>query len=250
VIQAGDGNLYGELNVNGGTIFQVTPGGVYKPLYQSQQVFWGGLTEASNGLLYGVGGVVFSISKSGTYRTVHAFGQGDGSPQAGLTLASDGYLYGSTSWNQSGVGNGPAGIFRVSLDGSIYSMVYSFGDQFAGVYSLGPSVIQGSDGKLYGAQINGVYSQIFSLDLGLPKPQPAPLTFHPRTGAAGTQVLIAGKNLLGATAVSFNGIAAASFENRGGRFVAATVPVGAASGPITVTTANGQGSTPGSFVVK
>lgn len=250
LIEASDGNFYGELYYGNGIIFQVTAQGAYNQLYESAALPVGGLTEGLDGRLYGATqGTVFSISTSGDYQTVHPFTVNDGLPQAGLTLASDGNLYGSTSWNQF-VGNGPAGIFRVGLDGSGYSVVYSFGDQFAGIYTVGPSVIQGSDGKLYGVQVNGVDSQIFSLDLGLPKPQPAPLQFQPAGGPAGTRVLIAGKNMLGATGVSFDGTAATQFANRSGSYVEATVPAGAASGPITVTTANGQASTPGSFTVK
>jgi hypothetical protein len=250
VLQASDGNFYGELFSGGSTIFQITPQGTYKALYQTSDLLVGGLLEAPNGLLYGAEqGAAFSISKTGVYTMLHTF-QNEGAPQSGLTLASDGFLYGGTAWNISGVGNGPAGIYRVGLDGSNYSLVYSFGDAYAGVYTLGPSVVQGSDGKLYGAQINGTNSQIFSLDLGLPKPQPVLTGFTPKAGAPGTVVQIAGSQLLGAIGVSFNGTPAPAFVNRGGSYVQATVPPGATSGKITMTTPNGETSTPQNFTVK
>jgi hypothetical protein len=66
----------------------------------------------------------------------------------------------------------------------------------------------------------------------------------------GTQVTIWGENLLGAAAVSFNGTAAATVRNISANYVFATVPAGATTGPITVTTPNGTASSPGPFTVQ
>ena len=76
-----------------------------------------------------------------------------------------------------------------------------------------------------------------------------PLSFTPAAGPVGKQVRIWGYNMLKAT-VSFNGVAATTVHNSGPNYVYATVPAGAASGPITVTTPGGTSITPGSFTVK
>jgi subtilisin-like proprotein convertase family protein len=73
--------------------------------------------------------------------------------------------------------------------------------------------------------------------------------FAPATGPAGTQVVIPGTNLTGATAVTFGGIPAAAFTVNSATQITATVPVGAVSGPISVTTPNGNASSTTPFAV-
>ena len=58
-----------------------------------------------------------------------------------------------------------------------------------------------------------------------------------------------GSALSGATAVSFNGIAATSFSVVSATQMTATVPAGATSGPIAVTTPGGSGTSAASFTV-
>jgi len=59
--------------------------------------------------------------------------------------------------------------------------------------------------------------------------------FAPTFGPAGTSVTITGTAFTGATAVSFNGVASAFIEGPAGTLTT-TVPAGATTGPITVTT--------------
>ena len=66
--------------------------------------------------------------------------------------------------------------------------------------------------------------------------------FAPTSGAVGTSVVLTGTDLSGATGVSFNGTAAASFTVNSATQVTAVVPAGASSGPITVTTPSGTAS--------
>jgi hypothetical protein len=63
-------------------------------------------------------------------------------------------------------------------------------------------------------------------------------------------VILWGKYLLGATAVTFNGVPAASPVSTSVQSVLVTVPPGATSGPVAVTTANGSFTTAGSFSVE
>ncbi|WP_460503759.1 reprolysin-like metallopeptidase, partial [Hymenobacter agri] len=64
---------------------------------------------------------------------------------------------------------------------------------------------------------------------------PALTSLSPPSGTAGTTVIITGTNLTGATAVSFNG-AAATFTVNSGTQITATVPTGATTGAVTVST--------------
>jgi hypothetical protein len=74
-------------------------------------------------------------------------------------------------------------------------------------------------------------------------------SFTPTTGPAGTQVVITGSNLTDTTSVEFGGIAASVVTVNSATQITATVPSGASSGPITVTTANGQASSATAYQV-
>jgi uncharacterized repeat protein (TIGR03803 family) len=112
--------------------------------------------------------------------------------------------------------------------------------------------MQGSDGKLYGVTTSGGASNggtLYSYDLSLPKPNPVIAKFSPASGPVGTTVLITGTSLLGASSVTFNGVVA-TYKIRGANYVVATVPVGATTGPLEVTTPNGKATSRTSFTVK
>ena len=70
----------------------------------------------------------------------------------------------------------------------------------------------------------------------------------PASGPAGTYVQIGGHNFTGATGVRFNGISASFTVTSEGQ-ITAQVPSSATSGPVSVTTPNGTGSSSGSFTV-
>ena len=77
---------------------------------------------------------------------------------------------------------------------------------------------------------------------------PAVSSFAPANGPVGTGVTITGTNFTGATAVSFNGVAATFTASNPGT-VTTTVPFGATSGPIVVTTLDGTATSATSFTV-
>ena len=68
---------------------------------------------------------------------------------------------------------------------------------------------------------------------------PTITTFTPGNGPVGTSVTISGTNFTGATAVTFNG-STASFTVTSGTAIQATVPAGATTGPISVTTSRAR----------
>jgi uncharacterized protein (TIGR03437 family) len=63
-------------------------------------------------------------------------------------------------------------------------------------------------------------------------------------------VTLYGDDLLGATAVSFNGTPATTFSNISANYVNVTVPSGATTGLVTVTTPNGRSTSTGVFTVE
>ena len=121
LVQGLDGNFYGT-TVNGGAhnvgeVYKITPSGTLTVLYSfcSQTSCTDGaypkaaLMQASDGNFYGTTsssgvygqGTVFAINSGGTLTTLYSFcaqsGCADGgNPVAGVTQASDGYLYGTT----------------------------------------------------------------------------------------------------------------------------------------------------------
>jgi hypothetical protein len=80
-------------------------------------------------------------------------------------------------------------------------------------------------------------------------PAPVISSFSPTNGAAGTSVVITGQNLTNASAVAFNGVAATQFTVNSATQITATVPAGATTGLISVTTPGGTAQSAASFTV-
>jgi hypothetical protein len=78
---------------------------------------------------------------------------------------------------------------------------------------------------------------------------PALSSFSPTSGKAGTIVTISGSAFTGATSVTFNGVAA-PFSVTSYSQITATLPAGATTGPIAVTTVGGTGVSQASFSVR
>jgi hypothetical protein len=103
----------------------------------------------------------------------------------------------------------------------------------------------------------GVTNSTFSLQAANPTnssgdtvPGPPSVTsFNPTTGSAGASVNISGSNFNGATAVTFNGTAVTSFTVNSNTLITSTVPTGATTGPIAVTTPLGTGISSTNFTV-
>ena len=159
-----DGRLYGTSFMGGprgpfawGTVFSMdTDGDNYTVLH----AFEGSghdrhpsspLIQTPDGSLYGTAGwngamgAIFRIDPQGQYTVLHAFSFSPaptgGSRPSGLTLASDGLLYGATE----GAGGG---VFRISTDGSDFTVIHE---------GISSDVIQASDGRLYGATVGALY---------------------------------------------------------------------------------------------
>ena len=79
----------------------------------------------------------------------------------------------------------------------------------------------------------------------------APLisTVAPAHGLTGTNVVVSGLNFQGATAVTFNGLAASGFVVSNNTTLSAVVPPYATSGPVGFVTAGGTAASPSAFVI-
>nr|NIR47425.1 DNRLRE domain-containing protein [candidate division KSB1 bacterium]NIR69995.1 DNRLRE domain-containing protein [candidate division KSB1 bacterium]NIS23018.1 DNRLRE domain-containing protein [candidate division KSB1 bacterium]NIT69876.1 DNRLRE domain-containing protein [candidate division KSB1 bacterium]NIU23525.1 DNRLRE domain-containing protein [candidate division KSB1 bacterium] len=78
---------------------------------------------------------------------------------------------------------------------------------------------------------------------------PGIASFTPTSGSVGTQVTITGANFTSATGVGFNGVSASSFAVDSETQIRASVPSGASTGPISVTTGAGTATSFDDFVV-
>lgn len=172
-----DGVFYGTTSSFGGcgagtcgTVFAITSDGAYELLHAFANPFEfpdGALVQGPDGLLYGLialggqfgQGAIFRLATDGTgYEIVHSFSavaDGLGAPSGSLTVADDGDLYGVAQ-----------GIFRLSTSGELTTLVSTselmdvFGASDAALggaaaASLTGSLVQGSDGHLYGTSRAG-----------------------------------------------------------------------------------------------
>ena len=172
-----------------------------------------GLNGTVNCLLLNTNG---SIYAGGTFTT------------AGGTPANRVAKWNGTAWSTLGTGlNNIVQTLAIGTSGKLYA---------------GGAFITVGDGSKVTAYF-GVYT---------PPLVPAPLItgFTPASGPVGTLVILAGTDFSGATAVTFNGIAAPGFVVNSATQITVSVPAGATSGRLAVTTPAGTGTSTNSFVVQ
>jgi len=190
LMQGSDGALYGTTYGGSsggggyGTVFKLNlDGSGYTVLKRFSAWDDGGgnptaaLVQGSDGALYGTTsqypspdgyGTVFKLNPDGSgYTVLKTFTGTDGdgaNPHEALVQGSDGVLYGTTSYGGSG---GGGTVFKLNLDGSGYAVLRSFtGTDGDGAYPFG-TLVQGSDGALYGTTNNGGtddYGTVFRLN--------------------------------------------------------------------------------------
>jgi hypothetical protein len=260
-IYGADGNYYGTASPSrtstSTSFYRVTPSGIFTqlatlPFVTTSFVGGGVVLHGSDGNFYGIQstglgcsstnphGGVYKLTPNGQFTLLHDFGVCSKGVVNSLIEGSDGKLYGATEANV---------LFSLTKAGAYKALFQATNGSTEGICPCW--LLQGSDGILYGAAQGGGPQGdglIFALDAGLPAPNPRAQRFSPKSGAVGTKVRIWGQNLFGAT-VTFNSAASTNVYNSGPNYVWATVPAGATTGPITITTPGGTSTTHASFTV-
>jgi uncharacterized repeat protein (TIGR03803 family) len=259
LIQARDNNFYGTTpggyGFSEGGVFRMTPEGHWRTLYKfcSQRHCADGaypqdaLVQGNDGSFYGttssgaindLSGTVFKIAPQGALTTLYFFCSqpncADGrSPGAGLVLGTDGKFYGTTPANGAYCQNCGT-IYSISANG-ILTTLHSF-DVSDGAQSDN-GLLQATSGIFYGETGGGGFSYegtVFSLDMGL-----GPfVTFIVPAGKVGQTGGVLGQGFTGTTSVMLNGVPA-NFTVVSDTFMRVTVPEGATTGYVTVTTPTG-----------
>jgi len=253
LVQATDGALYGTTQLGGGScgsIFKTTTGGIFSTLHGFDCSDGGspssGLIQATDGKLYGttyIGGTndtcnngcgtVFKISLGGSLTTVYNFDFAHGAnPVSALIQGSDANLYGTTYGGGDGGGWGT--IFKLTAGGSLTTL-HSF-NLADGAQPYG-ALAQATGGNFYGTTPNGGSHNdgtLFGISTGLG----AFVSLVRNPARIGQSFGVLGQKLTGATGVSVNG-KSASFLVKSDTLLIATVPAGATSGYVTVTTPSG-----------
>jgi uncharacterized repeat protein (TIGR03803 family) len=165
-----DGNFYGTTEYGGsnnmGTIFQITPAGVFTSLYSLKASAGGSattngsvanaLTLGSNGAFYGTtqqggvdnAGTFFKFTVAGGFTQIYSFnGLAPGSnpitPDSALVQGTNGNFYGASAFGGS---QGGGSIFEITNTGGV-TLLHSFPQLNAGA---GAALSLGADGSFYG----------------------------------------------------------------------------------------------------
>ncbi|MCU1296200.1 MAG: hypothetical protein JWO91_478 [Acidobacteriaceae bacterium] len=253
--QGFDGNFYGTTQFGGdptckcGVVYKATAAGKITVLHKFKGYPTDGyrplalLVQGNDGAFYGTTyqggtynqGSVFKITTTGLFTLLYSFHFSSAYldatlPTAGLTLGTDGNFYGVGS---AGGSKNAGAIFKITPAGS-ESILYNF-CSVSCANGFGPAtpLMLHTNGKFYGnTNGNSLGGSVFySLDVGF-KPLVDLVTWSAKVGKT---VEILGQGFTGTTAVSFNGVNA-TFNNVSDTYMTATLPAGALTGTVTVTT--------------
>ncbi len=263
LVQGTDGNFYGTTPSGGtsgqwGVVYKITASGKLTVIYNFDLTHGGQpfspLVQGSDGNFYGTTsqggtpgyGVVFKITTAGKLTVLHGLnGTTDGyEPIAGLVQATDGNFYGTANQggNSTNCTGGCGTIFRISpIKPYPYKVLYDFDGTTGELPQV--TLIQNTNGILYGdtqeggtGNVNpcsvGVCGVFYSLNIGA-----VPFASLVSTsGKVGNTIGILGQKFSASSVVEFGGVQATSIKLTGTTFISATVPAGALTGSVTVTT--------------
>jgi uncharacterized repeat protein (TIGR03803 family) len=270
-------------------VYRITTAGAYKVLTNFSTTSnangatpFSGLVQGSDKFLYGVTsaggsnglGVLFKVSTTGTGFTVlHNFDTATGdTPLSTPLLHTNGTIYGMTSHGGTHPSYGVFYGMNVSLKPFVAPVVLHSAKANATVELLGQG-FNTATGVLFGtgagtltissdtfatAKITtGATTGLITVNepggnlttLQTFKITPTIKSFTPTSGPVGTSVVITGTSLKQATAVKFGGVAAITFTVNSDTTVTATVPTGAVTGKISITTPGGTANSSLVFTV-
>jgi uncharacterized repeat protein (TIGR03803 family) len=206
----GYGTTFGQPGSKGsGTIFEITPSGVFTTLHAfctaancpDGNAPVGRLVQTADGSIVGAtqfggahadSGSLFAITPAGQFTTLHSFcglaGCADGStPRSGPVLGSDGNLYGVTA---TGGATASGAAYRITVGGAAIAL-YEFCSVTNCPDGLSPrgAVVQAADGNLYGTAFAGGNAQLAGLAFALrgnpALPPPVTITASPSPAKTG-----------------------------------------------------------------
>lgn len=256
LIQGSDGNLWGTLSFgganNGGAVFKSTLTGTESLVFSfgaCPSTTTGcnplaGLVQGTDGNYYGTAeeggannqGVAFKVTSKGTYTLLHSFNSttdNGGYPQLPLALGTDGNFYGIAT-DCIGGGCSPADLFEITSKG-VFTDFFNFpvlGGNNNSV-PLSPLLLS-TTGTFYASTEEGGsgLGSFYSLANG----QNAFAGLQQTSAREGSQINILGQGFSSSSVVKFGGVAATKITVTGSTFIQATVPSGALTGNVTVTT--------------
>lgn len=241
---------------------------------------YAGLIEGNDGNFYSVAsaggtnaaGTIYRITKTGSYATLYNFVSATGSlPFATLRQHTNGKFYGEatsggaaghgalfsfdaglkpfiTLWPRSGVVGQPVDILGQGLSQAtsvrFTPNVATSADVFGDTYMTTAVPNNATTGVVKVLLNHGslISNQKFLVT-------PVVLNFSPASGPAGSQVVITGNSLTGATSVTFGGVKATVKTVDSYTQITATVPAKGKTGKIVVTTPGGTAESSTSFTV-
>jgi uncharacterized repeat protein (TIGR03803 family) len=234
-----DGNFYGAATQSNGapygTLFEITKGGTFTVVNDFDNTHGAYPSDTAmqhtNGTIYGetyLGGLngtgVFWKLDAGIAPFVSIVGFPAGSSGQTVEILGQGFSSATSVMFGSGSAN-----FTVVSDTYLTATVPSSG-------TSGPVTVTTSGGTLTSKQTFKVIPVLSS--------------FSPTSGPVGTQVTITGSGFIGAKTVTFGGAKATVFTVKSdGTQITATVPTGAVTGKIKVTTAGGSATSSQTFTV-
>lgn len=269
-----------------GTVYKLTPKGVLTVLREFADTVapdpFAGLVLATDGNFYGAtdgggkagNGVLFKITKTGVYTVLYEvpidyLGTGR-FPYSTPVQHTDGKIYGLM---YVGGSNNEGTLYRLdvglppfvrslTLSGTPGQTVQILGQGFTGTknvkfgsgaatftiisatYLTAVIPATGVTGSITVTTPSGTLTSRSTF-----KVVPKLTGFTPGGGAVGTPVTITGSGFIGATKVTFGGVKAATYKVDSGTQITATVPTGAKTGKIAVTTAGGSATSTAIFTV-
>jgi uncharacterized repeat protein (TIGR03803 family) len=275
-------------SLGSGVVYKLTPAGVYTVIHNFDNSNRAngitpttGVVQGSDGFLYGVtsgggsalGGTIFKIKTDGTsFAVVHSFDVSHGStPYSYPTLHTSGKIYGLT--NSGGSHNDgvlysfdaglkafviPVVLSAAKVGGSVGLLGQNLSTATQVMFGTGPGTFTPSgNGFITARPAAGATTGLITVkepggNLLSPKKfkiVPAITSFTPAMGPVGTKVVITGMSFSQTTAVRF-GTKAATFTINSNTQVTTTVPAGAVTGKISITTQGGTASTATTFTVQ
>src|SRR6202453_4976710 len=264
LIEGTDGDLWGLGNgwiISNGGVFKIMLAGKESLVY----TFTGepdgagqytNLIQGSDGDFYGTTeeggsaqeGTIFEVTAGGKEMVLYSFpNQTDGAyPSLPLTQGPDGLLYGAAT-DCAGGGCSQAGLFDITTKGA-YKNLYLYPLVCSNCGQPEAPLLLSTDGTFYSTTEQGGtgVGSFYSLNNGY---SPFISLVNVTSGVEGAQVGILGQGFSSSSVVKFGGTEATTTKLTGTTYILATVPTGALTGDISVTTGSTVLSTTASYKI-